>query len=137
MGSNAAARAGANFGGETGRRAQKRTQTLSDVLPRWTPSPLLSPLPFIFEPGRPESESLLCPPLSAFLPPLKDPRAGETQGEITFSVVKTKVALRPSKAPPVVKIIGPLRIYLRLPAIIVSAGLLIRRRKSVLSVCRG
>lgn len=55
-------------------------------------------------------------------------------GEITFSVMKTKVALRPSKALPVVKIINPFRIYLRFPVIIVCAGLLIRWRKSVLSV---
>ncbi|TKC52466.1 hypothetical protein EI555_012614 [Monodon monoceros] len=50
-----------------------------------------------------------------------NPCVRETHGEITFSVIKTKVALRPSKALPVVKIINPFRIYLRFPVIMVLA----------------
>lgn len=47
---------------------------------------------------------------------------------------ENKSCAETQQALPVVKIINPFRIYLRFPVIIVYAGLLIRWRKSVLSV---
>lgn len=114
MGSNAAARAGANFGGETGRGAQKCTR---NVFPKCCGGGFLAAaFPFLLSlsPAGLKVKDW-SPPVSVSLPLLKNPCVRERPGAITFSVIKTKVALRPSKALPVVKIINPFRIYLRFP----------------------